>query len=189
MIGAVSFNLSALGIILYCKLRITIFRYFALKQKIQIQMNSWLTGYSLEIEYVYAAVLTIVYFTLLFGACMPLLYIFAFISFVVLFWSYKLIFIYFCERPLTYNHSINKKMRKTMLGALIVHCIFTPIFLKAPGIANYEPTSDSIIHRITYMWYDLALMAVIATYLLFASQLRILFAFLIESILTLVTRN
>jgi hypothetical protein len=47
MIGAVSFNLSALGIILYCKLRTTIFRYIALKQTIQIQMNSWLKGYSL----------------------------------------------------------------------------------------------------------------------------------------------
>jgi hypothetical protein len=135
MIGVISFNVSTLGIILYCKIRSKIFRYYAMKQKIQIQMNSWLTGYSLEIEYVYAAILTIIYFTLLFGVGMPLLYISAFFSFTVLFWSYKYIFISFCERPLTYNHSINKTMRKIMFGALILHCIFAPIFLKAPGIA------------------------------------------------------
>lgn len=47
MIGAISFNLSGIGIILYCILRKRIFKRFALRQKIQIQMNSWLTGYVL----------------------------------------------------------------------------------------------------------------------------------------------
>ncbi len=47
MIGAISFNLSALGIIFYCKIRTKIFRFYALKQKIQIQMNEWLKGYTL----------------------------------------------------------------------------------------------------------------------------------------------
>ena len=39
MIGAISFNLSGIGIILYCKLRRKIFYYFAKKQQIQIEMN------------------------------------------------------------------------------------------------------------------------------------------------------
>jgi hypothetical protein len=49
LIGVISFNLSTLGIILYCKIRMKICRYYAKKQKIQIQMNSWLSGYTLEI--------------------------------------------------------------------------------------------------------------------------------------------
>lgn len=36
IIGAISFNISALGIILYCKLRKKLFEFFAKKQKIQI---------------------------------------------------------------------------------------------------------------------------------------------------------
>lgn len=47
MIGAISFNISALGIIVYCKIRTKIFHIYAMKQKIQIQMNSWLKGYTL----------------------------------------------------------------------------------------------------------------------------------------------
>lgn len=39
MIGAISFNLSGLGIILYCMIRKKICYYFAKKQQIQIQMN------------------------------------------------------------------------------------------------------------------------------------------------------
>jgi hypothetical protein len=120
---------------------------------------------------------------------MPLLYIFAFISFVVLFWCYKLIFIYFCQRPLTYNHSINKKMRKSMLGALITHCLFAPIFLKAPGIANEQSSSDGLILRITRLWYYLALMCVIILYLLFENQIRILLTFLMEALIKVLTRN
>ena len=42
MIGAMSFNLSAIGIIFYCFMRRIIFRKIAARQKLQIQMNSWL---------------------------------------------------------------------------------------------------------------------------------------------------
>lgn len=49
IIGAISFNLSAIGIILYCKIRMKICNHFAKKQKLQIQMNNWLKGYVLEI--------------------------------------------------------------------------------------------------------------------------------------------
>ena len=47
LIGAVSFNLSALGIIIYCWLRKQIFRMIALRQTIQLEMNEWLKGYEL----------------------------------------------------------------------------------------------------------------------------------------------
>lgn len=47
MIGAISFNLSAVGIIFYCIVRKKIFYRMANKQKLQIQMNTWLKGYTL----------------------------------------------------------------------------------------------------------------------------------------------
>lgn len=65
---------------------------------------------------------------------MPLLYILAFFSFLILFWSYKYVFVNFCAKPLTYNHSINRRVRKMIFGALILHCLFTPVFFKAPQI-------------------------------------------------------
>lgn len=175
IIGAVSFNLSAIGIILYCYLRKKIFTYFATKQKIQTRMNQWLRGYKLEIEYIYAAVLTIIYFTMVFGAGMPLLYVLAFISCVILFWSYKFVFINFCERPLTYNHSINKKMRKVMFGALILHCLFSPIFLKAPGIADNLSVRDNFLQRIIHLWQYFVLLILLCLYLLLEKPIRILF--------------
>ncbi len=47
MIGAISFNLSAFGIIFYCKIRRKLCDYYANQQKLQVQMNKWLTGYVL----------------------------------------------------------------------------------------------------------------------------------------------
>jgi hypothetical protein len=47
MIGAISFNLSAIGIIFYCIIRKKVFNYMAKKQKIQVQMLNWLKGYVL----------------------------------------------------------------------------------------------------------------------------------------------
>lgn len=44
MIGAISFNLSAIGIILYNFVKRKIFHYYAKKQKLQIQMKKWLKG-------------------------------------------------------------------------------------------------------------------------------------------------
>lgn len=136
LIGAISFNLSAVGIIIYCSLRKFIFKKIALRQKIQIQMNRWLEGYELEIEYIYASALTIIFFTLLFGSCIPILYPFAFIAFLVQYWCYKLIFIKFCKKPLLYNHSINKKASNLVFIALAMHCFFAPIFFKAPQLAG-----------------------------------------------------
>ena len=49
MIGAISFNMSAVGIILYSWIRRRICQYFAKKQKLQIRMKEWLKGESLEI--------------------------------------------------------------------------------------------------------------------------------------------
>ena len=47
LIGAMSFNLSAVGIILYCYVRKFLCKKIAMKQKIQIKMNEWLKGYVL----------------------------------------------------------------------------------------------------------------------------------------------
>ena len=47
IIGAISFNLSALGIIFYCAIRKRLFTSIAKKQPLQIQMNKWLQGYKL----------------------------------------------------------------------------------------------------------------------------------------------
>lgn len=44
MIGAISFNLSAIGMILYSFIRRKIFHYYAKKQRLQIQMKKWLKG-------------------------------------------------------------------------------------------------------------------------------------------------
>jgi hypothetical protein len=59
---------------------------------------------------------------------MPLLYLLAFGSFFVFFWSYKWVFVKFCARPLIYNHSINRRFSNMVFGGLVMHCFFTPVF-------------------------------------------------------------
>lgn len=95
---------------------------------------------------------------------MPLLYPLAFVSFLILFWSYKYVLIRFCTKPLVFNHSVNRRVRKVMFGAVIMHCIFTPIFYKAPGIANFEQ-NYSFVKRIFSLWFYFVLLLVICLYL------------------------
>ena len=68
---------------------------------------------------------------------MPLLYPLAFASFLVLYWTNKYVFINFCAKPITYNHSINRRVRKILFGALIMHCVLTPVFFRAPLIGEH----------------------------------------------------
>ena len=132
LIGAVSFNLSAWGTIMYCQIRKYVFTKLSLKKKILIHMKNLLEGYELEIEYIYASLLTIIFFTLLFGSCIPILYPLTFLALLVQFWCYKFIFIRFCKKPLVYNHSMSRKASNMLFFGLIMHCIACPIFFKSP---------------------------------------------------------
>ena len=55
----------------------------------------------------------------------------------------------------------------------MLHCIFTPIFLKAPGIAKFTD-EVSFIQRITNHWYYLILLSALVVYLLIHRPLKIL---------------
>jgi hypothetical protein len=68
---------------------------------------------------------------------MPLLYPLPFASFLVYIGRINMYFINFYAKPLTYNHSINRRVKKILFGALIMHCIFTPVFFRAPLIGEH----------------------------------------------------
>ena len=173
MIGAISFNLSAIGILIFSIFRRKVCHYFAKKQKLQIQMKQWLKGISMEIEYIYGAVLTVIYYTLLFGSNLPLNYMFTFISLIILYWSHKYVFIEFCSLPLSFNHSICDLFTKLLFLGLGLHCLVVPIFFKAKGIGN-EEGDLSFIDRVLEMGYYFAIIIIIIVYLLFRKPLFLL---------------
>ena len=57
------------------------------------EMNDYLRGEAIEIQFIYAFGLNIIFFTLLFGGVMPLLWIFGFFSVVFLYFIQKIIFV------------------------------------------------------------------------------------------------
>ena len=65
---------------------------------------------------------------------MPILYILGFFSYAIMFWAFKYVFIRFCAKPYKYNHSINRRVKKMIIGGIIMHCIISPVFLRAPEI-------------------------------------------------------
>ena len=130
-------------------------------------MKNLLEGYELEIEYIYASLLTIIFFTLLFGSCIPILYPLTFLALLVQFWCYKFIFIRFCKKPLVYNHSMSRKASNMLFFGLIMHCIACPIFFKSPQIYPQFQSNQhqSFFDRIFSMWYYFVLLLLIVAYL------------------------
>ena len=95
---------------------------------------------------------------------MPLLYPLCFISLGIQYWAYKYIFIKFCKKPLVFNHSISRRARQLIYGAIIMHCILTPIFYQAPGIVNPPDVSLNFFERIFKMWYYFLIVIILVFY-------------------------
>lgn len=140
----------------------------------QIKMNEWLEGEPIEIEYIYATALTVLYYTFLFGTCLPLNYFLAFISLLVIYWSNKYVFITYCQHPLTFNHSVNSLVTRTLLIGLIMHCVMTPIFLQAENVGG-QNGKLSFFERLASMGYYLGIISIILLYVFFRKLFLLLF--------------
>ena len=77
---------------------------------------------------------TIIYFCLLFGSSIPLLYPFTCIALMLLYWSTKFIFVNFCARPLLYSHSMNSLIVKILFFGIIIHSFTAPLYFGASTI-------------------------------------------------------
>lgn len=104
---------------------------------------------SFEIEFIYAFVLNIIFFTLLFGPVLPLVWIFGSLSLFILYWAHKYIFIRYSKKPLVFSHSINHVVTRMVLFGIVLSCLIAPLLYG--GIKG-----QSFIERyISYMYYPI----------------------------------
>lgn len=78
---------------------------------------------------------------------------------------------------------MNRKVRKMIIGGIIMHCLITPVFLRAPGIGEFKE-NYSVIQRIMAMWYYPLLAIFIACYLFLKRPAIILFSLIKQYIKT-----
>ena len=127
LMAVLSFNFSSVIDIIYSIIRKAIITHFAMKKETVAEINDFLKGETIEIQFIYAFVLNIIFFILLFGAAMPILWISGFFSVMLIFWIYKLIFIKYCQKPLVFCHSINHFVTRLIFFGIVMSTIVSPL--------------------------------------------------------------
>ena len=115
---------------------------------------------------------------------MPIVTIFGFFNLLVLYFTNKYGFIRNGSWPMRMSHCINRMVIKILLVGVLIHCIITPIFLGAPGIAtdrsHYISTDKNAHHKgneiggrygSPYGILYLLIAAMVIIYLLFRKQI------------------
>lgn len=82
----------------------------------------------MDIDTVYANVISIVFFLLLYYPIMPVIFLFVTFTFVLLYWTSKIAFIKSSRKPNVINHNPNRICFRLILLGLIINCFLTPLF-------------------------------------------------------------
>lgn len=136
IICSTSFNISNGFKLLVNFISFTLQKRKASKQKTMFSVKRCLHGVDIHMEHVYASMIVINYFALLYGCPMPITVCFCFINLVFLFYTSKITLIKFSFKPLRMGHSINRTVTNLLFLGVVIHCIMTPIFLCAEGIGK-----------------------------------------------------
>jgi hypothetical protein len=103
---------------------------------------------------------------------MPILWIFGTVSIILLYWSYKYIFINYCQQPLVYGHSINHLITKIILFGICLSSLTTPLLI---GGVFTKPLSVTERYM-RYIYYP-ALGVAILAYMLFKKVIANIISF------------
>ena len=136
IIGSTSFNISNLFKLMMGSIEFWLQKKKALKSLNSYYVKKYLHGVHLHFEAIYASCIAICFFVFLYGACIPIVVFFGFANLLVLFLVSKWIFVKYSNNPIRLGHSINQLVIKIMFVGICIHCIISPIFLFAPGIAS-----------------------------------------------------
>jgi hypothetical protein len=82
-------------------------------------------GPELLFEYRYSTMINTVFISLMFGAGMPVLYLFGFIAFFLAYWVDKWTLFRIYQTPPRYNKELNKVSREWLNVAIIIHFVFS----------------------------------------------------------------
>lgn len=88
---------------------------------------------------------------------MPLLWVFGSVSFFLLFWVQKLIFVRYCQQPLIYSHSINHLVTRITLFGIVMASAVSPILLG--GVTM--PQSRLSDRYLSYLYYPILGVAIL----------------------------
>mmetsp|Transcript_1780 Transcript_1780/g.3134 ORF Transcript_1780/g.3134 Transcript_1780/m.3134 type:complete len:279 (-) Transcript_1780:417-1253(-) len=93
------------------------------KKLLQDEVNELYTGHQISSHYVYAQNFSYFWCVLTFSTGLPILYPFAFLFYLLLFWVYKLLLLKFYQRTNRFNEELPIKSLSYMKVGLILHLL------------------------------------------------------------------
>lgn len=88
-------------------------------------------GFSFDLEFIYSEILSLFLFCMLYFACMPIVYLFVYVSLFLLYWIVKYKFVRMDRRPPVYAHAINDLAVKIIVIGLTINSVVSPLYYGA----------------------------------------------------------
>lgn len=145
----------------------------------QTQMNEELKGTKFDFEFVYAEMLALFLFCMLYFSAIPIIYLASYLSMVFLYWVVKYKFVRLDPKPPVYSHSINELATKVVLFGLAINSIVSPLYYG--GIVEGDPFS--LFESMTTYWYYLVNLIIIIMFGFFRVQTLKLYYFMKSAII------
>jgi len=104
------------------------------KQKTQREYENLYMGPEFIIDFRYSQILTLTFVCFLYSGGMPILYLFSFAQLILTYYFDKLFLLRVSKLPKNYDEQLEKVVRVTLYGIIIMHLIFTIYMYGNPAI-------------------------------------------------------
>ncbi|CAK0836019.1 unnamed protein product [Prorocentrum cordatum] len=110
----------------------------------QLELLELYTPREFEISTNFAKMLVTVYCCMIYSSGMPVLYLIGAMYMFVTYWTDKVVLLWGCKRPPSYNTKMAKTTASLMLYACFLHCLAAVIMLGQPCVFPSEPVGGSM---------------------------------------------
>jgi len=110
----------------------------------QLELLELYTPHEFEISTNFAKMLVTVYCCMIYSSGMPVLYLIGAMYMFVTYWTDKVVLLWGCKRPPSYNTKMAKTTATLMLYACFLHCLAAVIMLGQPCVFPSEPVGGSM---------------------------------------------
>lgn len=119
-------------------------RVLGRRAKHQLELIELYTPLEFEISTNFAKMLVTVYCCMMYSSGMPVLYLIGAMYMFVTYWTDKVVLLWGCKRPPSYNTKMAKTASTLMLYACFLHCMIAVIMLGQPCVFPSESLGGSM---------------------------------------------
>jgi len=119
-------------------------RVLGRRAKHQLELIELYTPLEFEISTNFAKMLVTVYCCMMYSSGMPVLYLIGAMYMFVTYWTDKVVLLWGCKRPPSYNTKMAKTASTMMLYACFLHCMIAVIMLGQPCVFPSESLGGSM---------------------------------------------